>query len=377
MVSEGPREPLLLVTNVYRPVVGGISTYLANMAEGLRGRYDVRVVAYPAALVRLEASGHPSPLRYLNHILFAFLVAARVLLLRARGRRPIVHSHSASFCLLGAFLAMQLGARAVHTFHSPPTRNSLIIRWLSPRVDALVFVSPALRHLYSEVTGAHNAYEVIIPGAVGIPEASAPEDRRARREALERSHGIPADAPLVLFVGRVVEDKGVHVLAQAASRLGPSGVYTVVVGPSGAAEKDHRYLDHVMELAGESAAAGQFRVLGSIPDEKLEDLLDACDIVVVPSIWPEPAPMVAAEAMAHGRPVVASQTGGLPFLIPDGQAGLLVPAGDPEALIAAVRQIEESPSLRQQLEEGARAQAELRHSIEAFSSEHSRLYASL
>jgi glycosyltransferase involved in cell wall biosynthesis len=70
-----------------------------------------------------------------------------------------------------------------------------------------------------------------------------------------------------------------------------------------------------------------------------------CLLAVVPSIWPEPCPTVAMEAMASGRPVVASRIGGLPDLIADGETGLLVAPGDPEALRRALARLLSDPPL--------------------------------
>ena len=84
-----------------------------------------------------------------------------------------------------------------------------------------------------------------------------------------------------------------------------------------------------------------------------------CAVGVMPSIWPEPQPLVTFEAMACGRPVVASATGGLPEVVIDGETGLLVPAGDVDALRDALRALLSDPVLRRRLGEAARRRARL------------------
>jgi glycosyltransferase involved in cell wall biosynthesis len=82
-----------------------------------------------------------------------------------------------------------------------------------------------------------------------------------------------------------------------------------------------------------------------------------CAVGVVPSIWPEPQALVTLEAMACGRPVVASATGGLPEAVIDGETGLLVPAGDVGALRDGLRALLSDPMLRRRLGEAARRRA--------------------
>jgi glycosyltransferase involved in cell wall biosynthesis len=84
-----------------------------------------------------------------------------------------------------------------------------------------------------------------------------------------------------------------------------------------------------------------------------------CAVGVVPSIWPEPQPVVTFEAMACGRPVVASATGGLIEAVIDGETGLLVPPGDVSALREALRRLLSDPALRKRMGEAARRHARL------------------
>jgi glycosyltransferase involved in cell wall biosynthesis len=82
-----------------------------------------------------------------------------------------------------------------------------------------------------------------------------------------------------------------------------------------------------------------------------------CLVAVVPSLWPEPFGLVALEAMAAGKPVVASAVGGLADLVVDGATGILVPPGDVEALRGAIARLLGDPLLREKMGQAGRARA--------------------
>ncbi|MEK6851030.1 MAG: glycosyltransferase family 4 protein, partial [Candidatus Thermoplasmatota archaeon] len=325
-------------------------------------------------LVEYEVRHPRYLLRWIPHAAWSGLVLLRVLAARLRGRTVIVHSHSAAFCLLAGYAGRFFGGKAVHTFHSPIGYRSLVLAGQAPGLDALVYVSAATRENYVDVCGSWNDRELVLPGATEIPPPVEAAERAALRTTLERDLGIPASHSLVLSVGRVVQDKGVHVLARAASLLAAEPVSVAVAGPPGRSAEDRRYYEGLPGLAGASA---RFHLLGEVSPERLRSLYRAADVVAVPSVWAEPAPMTAIEAMAHGLPVVASRIGGLPTLVPEGKAGILVPPDDVEALAEALRRLAHDPALRGELARGARARAEERHSIARFGREHARLYGSL
>jgi len=351
-------------------VIGGVSSYVAQLAAALRPALSVRVLAYPAPLVRLESGGRRNPLRYFLHGLFILYAVAAVVRMRGRHRRLVVHSHSATFCLLVAWVGKALGATGVHTLHSPPRGPSWILRRLGPSLDGVAFVSPALRDAYIQATEIRNGHIAILPCAVSPVLPVGTGSRESRRRSIAAEIGFPPDAFVVLFVGRVVEDKGVHVLAEAASRFGESAFAFLVAGPIGPSAADRAYAERLRALAGRA----RWHLLGPLPPNRLDALLRIADVAVVPSVWAEPAGMVAAEAFAHGVPVIASRIGGLPYIVPDGEAGILVPPGDAEALVESMRRLAADPALRARLSAGALAQAQRRHSPEAFATGHRLFY---
>jgi len=87
--------------------------------------------------------------------------------------------------------------------------------------------------------------------------------------------------------------------------------------------------------------------------------MGACAVGVVPSIWPEPFPQVAMEAMGARKAVVVSAVGGLPDMVIEGETGLLVPPGDPEALRLALRELLLDPARRTRMGEAGHERARL------------------
>ncbi|MCD6288467.1 MAG: glycosyltransferase, partial [Candidatus Hydrogenedentes bacterium] len=100
------------------------------------------------------------------------------------------------------------------------------------------------------------------------------------------------------------------------------------------------------------------KAIGWRSHEDLHEVYAKSDICVVPSIWQEPFGMVAPEAMATGRPVVASKVGGLTTSVVDGETGFHVPPADPAALAVKLRVLLDDPSLRARMGRAGRARVE-------------------
>jgi glycosyltransferase involved in cell wall biosynthesis len=152
--------------------------------------------------------------------------------------------------------------------------------------------------------------------------------------------GLPAEPPHVLFVGRLSEEKGIDELLEATE-----GLPRVVVG-------DGPLRDRVPDA------------IGFVPPRELGAYYERAAVVVCPSRR-EGYGVVAREAMAHGRPVVATAVGGLADAVEDGVTGLLVAPRDPGALRAALERLLADEELRARLGGAAREAAERRYSAQA------------
>jgi glycosyltransferase involved in cell wall biosynthesis len=266
----------------------------------------------------------------------ATFVSALPLLLRMRRAFPfdvVVGSNAYPDGVGAADVAALAGVPLVQSVigtdvNELPTRRALRpqIRWALRRARRVVAVSRAMAERVVAL-GVPRARVVYRHNGVD-GELFAP---RSRAEARRRV-GLDHSGPVVLYVGNVTLAKGAGVLVEAMARLaaehGRGDVLAVIVG-SGAA--DAEIASRVRGLGLERSV----RIVGRRPHSEIATWMCACDVLCLPS-FDEGCPNVVLEALASGRPVVASRVGGIPELIEDGDNGLLVPARDAGALADAL-----------------------------------------
>lgn len=195
------------------------------------------------------------------------------------------------------------------------------------------------------------------------------------RERIRRECGISESEVAVGIFGRVVPWKGQLEFVEAlvrAMREEPS-VRAMIVGDG--SDGGPGYLGRVRERIERSGLADRFVLTGY--RESVEEYYAAVDVVVHASVTPEPFGMVVPEGMAARRPVIASDAGGPREVITHGSDGLLVPAGDPAALAAAIRTLCRDPSLRARTGHRAREVALARFGVEANGATIRRVYDDL
>lgn len=170
------------------------------------------------------------------------------------------------------------------------------------------------------------------------PDAIAPDG--SHRSALRARLGLGDDTPVVLAVGRLVPKKGFDILLRAAPALDPAA-HMVIVG-----DGDRRAELHA--LAASLSVCQRVHFVGNVPRHELTAYYNMADIFVMPSVrLPADGLNVAVvEAMSCGLPIVASDVGGNPLVVADGDNGLLVGEGQVEALAAAINRLLADPTLR-------------------------------
>ncbi|MEW6127390.1 MAG: glycosyltransferase family 4 protein [Acidobacteriota bacterium] len=278
--------------------------------------------------------------------LTGFFLRAFVLALRA----DVICSHwLLPSGMIGAVIARALNKPHLLIEHSGALhwlRGQSIGRWLAKfMVDAssrVVVVSRDLQEkllaLYPQAKGKIE----LIPMGISVPAF-------AKNLALNQSAKIRPSVPgKILFIGRLVEIKGLTVLLKALADL--PHIQLLIAGEG---EQKNNY----KSLAGQLNLNAEF--LGQVGRNEKRQLLAACDAVVIPSmVLPggrtEGVPVVMLEAMAAGVPVIASNVGGLAEIIVDAESGLLFEAGNSERLAEKINHLIAHRELQRRLSVNAR-----------------------
>ncbi len=351
-----------MVSQFYPPVAGGQEQHVRNLAHALvdRGhRVEVVTIAtggpagttldgdVPVHRVRTTAQRLPqlhsdSERPHAMPVMDPGLRSATARLLAA-GRFDIVHAHDWSVrSVFGP--ARRAGVPVVLTQHDyshvcatkrfmrgdevcPGPAPIACVRCASSRHGPVVGPGVALANALARRSRTRHVNTFIpVSSVVAIntrlpgrsPYAVIPN---FIPDDLVLDHSTPNPEGPIVFVGDLSHDKGVEVLLEAHRRLA-SPRQLVLAG---------RVHDDLPIDSG-----GQVELRGLLDHASVIDLMQTACVVAVPSIVPDCCPTVILEAMALGRPVVAAASGGIVDLVDDGVTGLLVAAGDPDALSAAL-----------------------------------------
>jgi len=348
-----------LFTDSYLPRRSGVVRAVEAAARGLRSRGHSVYIFAPSYPGYTDAA--PDVYRFPSiappgHADFPLAVPYSATHLRTlRGLRlDLIHSHS-------PFLLGGLGAWVAHTFHLPlvftyhtlyaeyahyaPLVGELtrpfIIAYTTAycnRCDRVLVSVPAMTSIL-RAYGVRASIEVVPSVGIDPGEFAHPSPQTVRAW-----YHIPADAPLLLFVGRLAREKGVPLLLEVAAAL--PEVWLLLVG-DGPERQD-------LQAQAQRLGLGERVVFaGELDHGHVVDALYACDLFVFPS-QTETLGLAVLEAMAAGRVVVAVQGGAMPDIVRDGETGRVVPP-EPEALRRAIANLLAAPEQRHAW--GARAQA--------------------
>lgn len=171
-----------------------------------------------------------------------------------------------------------------------------------------------------------------------VPAKVIPNSNGFDRQALAQLHSAPRQQPTgplrLLYLGRLVSNKGVDLLCRAVTSA--HGDMLLDVAGWGPEES---------KLSAAWSSSSRIVFHGAVSGPAKHILLERCDALVVPSVWPEVFGMVTTEALAFGKPTIASHVGGIPEVICDGESGLLVPPNDLEVLTSLLSRLAREPEI--------------------------------
>ena len=354
-----PRPRVLILITLAE--VGGAQTYVASLLPALVERYDVTVAAWGPGPLRAAVEGSGARYVELQWV-----------------RRALHPWHDLRGLLELVALCRQVRPDIVHVNSSKAGVLGRLAAWLT-RVPVRVFTVhgwafKATSGVASKVyLVADRAMRPLTTETICVSETELAAGLRARTCTRERTtvirNGVelpvePAplagDPPHVISVGRLKEPKTFGTLVRALARLDASTFTASIVGDGPDRSRVERELSGPVTLLGER--------------DDVHTLLHGSDVFVLSSDS-EGLPLSILEAMAVGLPVVASGVGGVPELL--GDAGILVPPRDEEAMAGAVRSLLADPDRRRALGAAARARVEGSFSLAQMQAAHITLFERL
>jgi glycosyltransferase involved in cell wall biosynthesis len=372
------RPTVLSVMDLNPRKLGSMEEYAAQMSRALHQRGWRSVMAFihppPAGIAALFDGTDTAfevfrrqPVSHLYSDLFGL----------CRKYRPeVVHIHFLEQFSLLALLPRLAGARlTVFTDHfrqpqplSLATRISLRLwNFFVPGLARLrlIAISAHIRRTLVDCYGVGASTIATVLNGVNVSRFSG-EPNTVRRE-IRSELGIALESAIVMTVAALIPQKGIDDFLQAAARIlarRPDVAFVIVGdGPEDSA---------LRAQADQLGIFSKVRFTGLRSD--VHRLMPAADVIVVPSVWQEPAGLVVLEAMASARPVVATRVGGIPEYLEEGQTGVLVDPGMPQQIAEAVRHLLDSPETAATMGAAGRRRIQRLFTMERWAEETVKVY---
>jgi glycosyltransferase involved in cell wall biosynthesis len=294
-----------------------------------------------------------------------------------RAKPDLVHTHTSKGGFVGRIAARMAGIRAiihtVHGFafheHSPfveRTVYGLLERLAAPAGDLIVTVSEHHLEVAHTLRLERRARLMAIPNGLDPHRVEPTRPRSDIRSGLQLDPEVVA----VTVIGRLADQKGVDHLIEAVARLGEDSRSRIRVLLAGDGPSRDRLQQQVAVLA-----MGRYVEFLGFRDD-VADLLSAADVFVLPSMR-EGLSISLLEAMAAGKPIIATSIGSIREVTGDGACAVLVPPGDTEALVGALEKLITEPDFRHDLGERAQRRFERSYTLERATNAYLTQYADL
>jgi glycosyltransferase involved in cell wall biosynthesis len=351
--------------------LGGAERMLVHLARNLDPRrFEVRVVSLYAprenALERLLAEAGIN-VHYLGKKLgFDPRMISRVAREIFAWSPQIVHTHRSVLRYALPPVAVSRRSAAVHTMHNVAEREvdwaGRLVHHAAFRLGVLpVAIGPAVAQSVRRVY--HIEPHAVIYNGVPVEDYRTATVARAAWRARER---LPTDATVFVCIARLAQQKNVSGIidAFAAEAVERTGSVLVVIG-------DGKLRPELERRAAYLRLGDRVKFLGTRND--VPDALSAADVFLMFSRW-EGFPLSVLEAMAAGKPVIASAAGDVSHIVVDGETGIIVPIDDVPALERSVVLLASHPDVRRRMGSRGRERVTCRFSAASMAASYARLY---
>ena len=363
-----PRPKIMFVYGLATQKVGGMEKFMWHFLREMDARGWDTVFCFDGMIgdrIR-EYLNHPAvTLELVNGQKDLGFSAAPALWGMLRKHKPHVFSYGFHGVMrVFPWMAKLVGARRIFfNDHSSRPMGAVVRRMSFPKrmvgktltlpLTGIISVSDFVKRsaLITDLSAAPNT---VIPNGVEVGEPDP-----ARGMTFRERHGVPQDALVFTMSVWMVEVKGVDVLLRASVDLIRSNPHLrlLLIG-------DGPRLAEYRLLAQELGIAAQVVFPGLLSDPVGLGVFDATDVFCQPSLWQEASGLAVLEAMSMKLPVVASDIGGLPENVREGETGLLFPPGDVAALQAKLQILAADPALRRRMGEAGRVNVLQHHQVQ-------------
>jgi glycosyltransferase involved in cell wall biosynthesis len=389
------RKPRVLVVNACNSAEGDINVLLLLLRNLDPGAVDLYIATPPRGTISEQLAGldhartffvefgsaetaHPQRLRGLPRRIDSALSIARLTSIIHRRNIDLVFSIDRTIATHMGYMSARLARRPFVLLSAFPWYGS---SWLNRRVlegsSRIISHSKYLRSMHGRYIKSLKRIEVI-HDVIQMELYDHQKDSSALKGQLQ----IPNDAPVVSMAGRLSPYKGQQDLIEAARlilQVRPDCHFIIAGRDTTEAIATHgpgatsfrRILEELLETYDLRSSV---HLIGYHPD--VSDVFAAATVATMPS-WEEPFGLVALEAMAMARPVVATRAGGVPEFISHDDTGLLVPPRDPQALAAALLELINDAPRAHRMGLAGRKRVEMHHTAQPFARQVSEIFHTL